>query len=336
MKTLNKHVKQMVVMGLLSVLLLSGCATTYRIEPELVSKFNPESKPSESQTFAYIIRGWAFAGGGSGVWVAANDKVEAVLENGTHTLVKLDAGINSINLVHHRLGYGYQQLDYLPGKTIYYSYSFGGEIKQVDRELGISMIMKTKPAEEVGLVKNNDGWGNLLLSPDLLGYSTMMNSKELNEPDSNHAVINFVMPKGLPNEVPFGIWSQNGYEGSLKGGDYFQISVKPGKHTFISKFAHYSIVEADVEAGKEYFIKLHFGLGWDKAHFKMSPLDIRDDTTINNWKTSLTFKKLDESEIKKREILPRLNWGKEFFSQVTEDLASGKLKKRKLVQDYGR
>ena len=44
-------------------------------------------------------------------------------------------------------------------------------------------------------------------------------------PDEQSAVINVYRPAKLIAEVPFSLWSREGYAGSLRGGQYMQLRV---------------------------------------------------------------------------------------------------------------
>ena len=75
----------------------------------------------------------------------------------------------------------------------------------------------------------------------------------------------------LISQVPFDIWNQDGYVGGLSGGQYFQVKLPAGKHTFSSLSERYSILEANLEAGKTYDVELYVGMGWNQAHIKLLP-----------------------------------------------------------------
>lgn len=64
---IQKHFS--LILGVVLLGLTTGCATSYKVDPELVSQFKPEATPTQEQTFVYVIRGANFQGGARGAWV---------------------------------------------------------------------------------------------------------------------------------------------------------------------------------------------------------------------------------------------------------------------------
>ncbi|WP_298773773.1 hypothetical protein [uncultured Shewanella sp.] len=328
--------KKLSVFGLAGIiLLLSGCATTYKIDPNLVSQFKPEAVPAQDETFVYVIRGANFQGGARGLWLAANKHVLADLSNGSHTLLKLDSGINSIHGVQGLAGFAYAKVDNKPGETLYYQIDYiKGEMKEISYELGASMIMQTKKAKDIGEPRKNDAHDNLLINPSLLGFPVMKEAEEAMKADDKTAIINFYRMETLIGQVPFDIWSQEGYIGSTTSGTYFQVRVTPGKHTFLSFSERYSVLEANVEAGKEYIVEFDVDMGWNQAHVQLLPIDPKkSEKTIKKWQKKAKLMAVDLDVINQDAFKQRVEAAQEYLATPYEQIKNGKLATR-ILEDH--
>lgn len=327
----NKHnLVRVILLGF--ILLTVACSTTYKVEPELIQKFKPESVPTQEQTFVYVIRGSNFQGGARGAWVASNENVVAGLPNGSHVLLKLNAGINSLHMVQELVGFGYTRVDNRPGETIYYEIDYAkGEMKEISYELGVSMIMQTKKAKSIGEGRRNDAYDNLLVNPSLLGFSVMKETEGALTVDEKTAVINFYRMETLIGSVPFDIWSEDGFVGSTTSGTNFQIRVSPGKHTFLALSERYSVLEANVEAGKEYVVEFDVDMGWNQAHVQLLPVDVKKSAkSIKNWQAKAKLMAVDMDVVMQDEFQYRARLAEEYLSKQYEKVNLGDTPKREL------
>ncbi|KIO35898.1 hypothetical protein DB48_14520 [Shewanella sp. cp20] len=331
---IQKHFS--LILGVLLLGLTTGCATSYKVDPELVSQFKPEATPTQEETFVYVIRGANFQGGARGAWVAANKDVVADLSNGSHTLLKLATGLNSVHLVQGLVGFGYSRVDNRPGETVYLTIDYTtGKMKEVERDLGVSMIMQTKKAKDIGAPRNNDAYDNLMANPALLGFPVMKLGVEPIKPDAETAVINFYRMETLIGEVPFDIWSENGYVGSTKAGTYFQVRVTPGKHTFVSLSERYSVLEAEVEAGKEYVVEYDVDMGWNQAHVQILPIDpVKSAKTIKKWQAKAKLMVVDEAVVNQSEFAQRVEMAREYLTPKFKSIDAGEMSKRVLNKQH--
>ncbi|WP_394392637.1 hypothetical protein [Shewanella woodyi] len=322
--------------ALATVLLSTACSTTYKVDPALVSQFKPETTPTQDETFVYVVRGSKFQGGARGAWLAANDKVVADLGNGTHTLLKLKSGINSIHLVQGLAGFAYAKVDNKPAQTIFMSVDYTtGEMKELEYDLGASMVMQTKKAKDIGEVRKNDAYDNLLANPALLGFPVMKPAIDPITPDDETAVINFYRMETLIGEVPFDIWSEEGYVGSTRSGTYFQVRVKPGKHTFVALSERYSVLEANVEAGKEYLAEFDVDMGWNQAHVQILPIDpLKEVKIIKRWKAEARLMTLDSDVINQAEFKQRADQAREYLYKQFKKIDAGEISTRELNSQH--
>ena len=326
----NINTVSFVLLGI--VLFTSACSTTYKIEPDLVKQFKPEAVPSQEQTFVYVIRGSNFQGGARGAWVAANENVVADLSNGSHALLKLDSGINSLHMVQGLAGFGYAKVDNKPGETVYLEIDYTkGEMNEVSFELGASMIMQTKKAKDIGKPRRNDAYDNLLVNPSLLGFPVMKETEKSIKADDKTAVINFYRMENLIGEVPFDIWSEDGYVGSTTSGTYFQVRVNPGKHIFLALSERYSVLEANVEAGKEYIVELDVDMGWNQAHVQLLPVDTKTSAkSIKKWKKIAKLMIVDMDVTKQDEFQQRSKLAEAYILKQYKKITAGEVPKREL------
>lgn len=316
--------------------LATGCATTYKVEPELVADFKPESTPKSDDTYVYVIRQENFQGGGRSVWVALDDEVVGRLGSGEHMLIKTKAGIHTVNLVQSLVGFGYQEVDNRDGETVFLYFSIGEGMKEVDADLGKSMVMQTKQSAPIDEVTHNDGYDNGLLNPSRLGIATMTKADELLTPSADNAVVTIFRDKDLIAEIPFGIWNQDGWIGDLKGGEYTQVQLAPGKHRFIGLGESYAALEAMLEAGKEYIVQLHIGMGWNEADVDVNPVDgKKDQDRIAEIKETYTYVMPDKAVVQTEALQTRLDAGMAFIAKAVEEVESGELEKTTLSAEAG-
>lgn len=324
-----------VALGLM--LTLTGCKTTYKVDQNLVQQFKTE-QPKEDQTYVYMIRGSNFQGGARGAWIAVNDKVVADLSNGSHTLLKLDSGINSLHLVQGLAGFGYAKIDNRPGETVFMSIDYStGKTTEIDYDLGASMVMRTKYKPELESPRKNDAYDNLLANPSLLGFDIMQDGKNPMKPDDEHAVINFFRMEKLIGSVPFDIWDEDGFVASTRVGQYFQVKVKPGKHKYIALSERYSVLEANVEAGKEYFVEFDVDMGWNQAHVQILPLDAEEDKkTISKWQNKARLKVVNQDVLNSNEFKTRVEMAKTYLAPKFKAANSKELAQRVMNPENGR
>ena len=84
----------------------------------------------------------------------------------------------------------------------------------------------------------------------------MQTTKLIAEPDSQMALVNFVRPRVFFGDgISVDVWDGQRYIGALDAGHLIQYQTKPGKHLFMGSAENWSYVSADLQAGRQYFIK---------------------------------------------------------------------------------
>ena len=299
----------------------------------------PVAAPAQDQeTTVYLIREKKFVGGGRDVWVALNDKVVAAMDNGGHVVLKLKPGLNTLNGVQAKAGFAYTTVDHRPGETVYLLMEYlGGKIIEVAAEQGLALVEKTKPQQVLAETRPNDGYDNLLVNPELLGLGLIATTAEPMSPDAQSAVINVYRPAKLIAEIPFSLWSREGYAGSLRGGQYMQLRVAPGKHTFVAFSERLSVLNATVEAGKEYAVEFDVGMGWNQAHIKLLPVTLSAEAAkVDGWKAKLARVGVNNDALQQPRVAPRLAAGLDHLKAIEGKWASEEAASRELKGSDGR
>jgi hypothetical protein len=94
---------------------------------------------------------------------------------------------------------------------------------------------------------------------------------------SDKAVIYFVRPSSLAFAIDFTYFDSTRLIGKFNGPDYMRYTCNPGHHLFWARSENQSFVEANVEAGKVYFIEAIVQMGTLKAAVDLDPVpDPRD------------------------------------------------------------
>jgi hypothetical protein len=321
--------------NLLGVLLLAVvCCTTVYAEKK-AEPFTPAPVASD-ETNVYVIRESAFMGGARGVWIAANDKVVADMPNGSHVLLKLKAGLNNVHGVQGLAGFAFAQVDNRPGETVYLHLIYAqGKMEEVTADVAGPMITKTKAVEPLADDRPNTAYDDVTINPSMLGFPIMKTADTSLEPDENSAVITFIRPGNLIKDVPFDVWDESGYVGSIKGGYYFDIRVTPGRHVYIGKSEHYAVLNADVAAGKHYYVEYEVDMGWNQAHVKIVPLDLTKDAAKIKGIKKLTATTIDAEVLDSASVKPRIERGNEYLKDARQKIADGKLPSREMLPNQG-
>lgn len=337
---------QLVLVTVLTVF-MGGCATTYTVDTNLIRGFQ-EPKVATDKTGVYVIRGSKSRGSARGLWVAVNDSVVANLSSGSHVYLELDAGLNTLHFVQNRRGFGYLTVDNRPGEIIYAKYDYGGKLKEVfDRDLGQTIVLQTSKVMPLDKKRHNDAYDNLLLNPGVLGYPIMNMSSEELTADENHAVVNFYRPNSL-RKGSFDIWNQEGYIGSTMAGMYFSVKLKPGRHTFIARSRRYVVLEAELEANKEYAVELRIyrSKGWSpiaswlptKTKIKLLPIDLnsaKGSQRVKGWKERLRATLVNKEIVESDVISKRIEKGFNFLDKARKNIAKKGNPKIRLPTDFG-
>lgn len=135
----------------------------------------------------------------------------------------------------------------------------------------------------------------------------MQDTALITAPKPNVAIVTFVRPSIFFGDgVAMDIWDGPHYIGSLGAGRLIQYETTPGKHLFLANAENWSYAVAELEAGRQYFIKGNVfpGIGMGRVALGAAT---RNEPRIEEW---LTYKpgvatekdRKEMSEKKKAEV----------------------------------
>ena len=132
------------------------------------------------------------------------------------------------------------------------------------------------------------------------GSSRYMRPAQLNNvqlsPDK--ATVYFLRPSSYGFAINFQVWDGDKFIGLSQAKSYFAYQCQPGKHLFMAFSENKVAVEADLEAGKSYYIGTNVRTGMWKARVGFTPVTRGSALwdTVENYKQSLHFLALNEAE----------------------------------------
>lgn len=127
------------------------------------------------------------------------------------------------------------------------------------------------------------------------------------------AVVYFVRPSSLGFAINFSYFDSTRLIGKFNGPSYIRYTCEPGKHLFWARSENRDFVEADVEAGKIYFIEAVVNMGAVKAAVNLDPVDPEDQKRMKKiWKLlekkpseSFSEEELASEEAKMQDVIER-------------------------------
>lgn len=126
----------------------------------------------------------------------------------------------------------------------------------------------------------------------------MVKATPIAAPPSEKALVYFMRPSGMAFAVNFQIWDSNHFIGLSQAKSYFAYECDPGKHLFLGFAENRVAVEADLEAGKSYYIGTNVRMGAWKARMDFTPVTQGSQLwgQVEEYKRSLNFVSAKEEE----------------------------------------
>ncbi len=93
---------------------------------------------------------------------------------------------------------------------------------------------------------------------------------------SDKAVVYFTRTSSLGLAINFSYFDSTKLIGVFNGPKYIRYECEPGRHLFWAKSENRDFIEAEVEAGKIYFIEAFVNMGAIKAGVDLQPVDPND------------------------------------------------------------
>lgn len=107
----------------------------------------------------------------------------------------------------------------------------------------------------------------------LLASTTSLIGQDIQPAPSNKAVVYFVRTSSYGFAINFSYFDSTKLIGIFAGQGYIRYECEPGSHLFWARSENKDFIEANVEAGKIYFIEAIVKTGWVKAGVEIVPVD---------------------------------------------------------------
>ncbi len=135
----------------------------------------------------------------------------------------------------------------------------------------------------------------------------MRQGEQITGPSPDKALVYFMRPSGLGFAVHFQIWEDYKLLGLCQAKSYFAYECAPGKHLFIGRAENKVAVEADLEAGKSYYIITQVRMGGWKARMGFIPVTRGSEfwDQVETYKNSLNFTTTNDAVVAEWEVKRR-------------------------------
>jgi hypothetical protein len=107
---------------------------------------------------------------------------------------------------------------------------------------------------------------------------------------ADKAVVYFVRTSSLGFAINFSYFDSTKLIGKFNGPKYLRYECEPGHHLFWARSENKDFIEADLEAGKIYFIEATPKMGMVKAGVELKPVDPKDEKKMEKVMKLLTKK----------------------------------------------
>ena len=319
----------------LIISIFCGCGGLPKASVSQIEQFRPVVTPGPNETLIYLFRQSTMVGAAMTVSAGYNEKLLAKLSSGSYCYFLTPADLVTVHILQANMPVAYCRVDNRPNETVYLYYEYTkGKLYEVPKENAIAMISKFKKKDHIAEYKKNPAYETALINPGFVDLYLMKESSVSKEASQEEALITFIRDRSFVKEIPFGIWSKDHFLGNLKGETYFQIAVPAGKHLFFGKSEHWSVLEADVEAGKRYFVHVTVNMGWTQAHIRLLPVnEDTEESELKQWLEKSERITIDQSLMDDK-VTQRLNSSLPIIEEAAELVSQGKIEKRMLKKSH--
>ncbi len=166
---------------------------------------------------------------------------------------------------------------------------------------------------------------SIILFSVLFINTIMCVGQDIKPAPEDKAVVYFVRTSAVGMAINFSYYDSTRLIGKFKGPKYIRYECKPGVHLFWARSENRDFVEADLEAGKIYFIEAAVKMGAMKARVELLPLNPNDQKKMDKVIKLLTKKSSEsftpeELEIETKNSQDAISSG---LNKYTEDKAKG-------------
>jgi hypothetical protein len=160
----------------------------------------------------------------------------------------------------------------------------------------------------------------------------MAKATPITGPSADKALVYFMRPSGLGFAINFQIWDDDQFIGLSQAKSFFGYQCNPGKHLFVGIAENKRGVEADLEAGKSYYIITQVRIGGWRARMAFIPVTQGSEFwgVVETYKQSLNFVEAQKDMLatweakEKAEIQQTINYlntpeGKQYVVKLDRD-----------------
>jgi len=292
----------------------------YFVSPMPVADAKEIAPPAADETLIYILRVGRFAGSGAKLWVAVNDQTVARLKNKRYSVVRAKAGAITLNLANAGMIHAAIAIDDRPGETVYLKWRLGDwEITEVAETEGMKFLQEAEQMDPIDAPLGNNEQVDALMNLSRLGFDLMRPAEERLSPDDEHALVSIFRTK-QSDKLHMGIWSEDRYLGTLSANQGIDVLVPAGEHFFLSGYVGTSLMQAQVEAGKRYYVRL--AIGKMILRVRLTPVGPDKSKDLDKWLSKVDWVEVDPDAITPR-IREREDVVTEFLRSAGERAKSG-------------
>ncbi len=278
--------------------------------------------PGPDETLIYVIREGKMVGGAYGHWIAINDETVGSLRNDTHVILRVPAGIITLNIASGGTPAAAIALDDRGGETVYLLYEVGAtEFIELDEKEAHKQIRKTDYREPLDEVTPNNEQFVVLMNLSRLGFDVMVPSESTVEPDAEHGVVTIFRQKEA-KKLEFGIWSDSGFVGTLGAREAVSVRLPAGSHFFMAGNLGVTQMRADVEAGKRYYAWLDYG-GWI-GRVRLTPVPAADADKLDKLLRKVSYVELGPA-MDSEGVRVREKAAVDYVRQIAEKASRGEI-----------
>jgi len=127
----------------------------------------------------------------------------------------------------------------------------------------------------------------------------MVQATPIESPSSGKALVYFMRPSGIGFAINFQIWDGDNFIGLSQSKSYFAYECNPGRHLFVGMAENKRGLEADLEAGKSYYVITQVRMGGWRARMAFIPVTRGSEfwDKVEVYKKELNFIAPKEQEV---------------------------------------
>lgn len=303
-----------------SLFLLMALAPLVAYPTGAKAEFGSEPPPASDETLIYVMREGRFIGSGGRMWIAVNDQTVARVGNKDYAVIRAKAGRITLNMAVTGIAGPSIVLDDRPGQVVYIRFRPGDtEFTEVDEAEAAEFLRKEKQTDPIDELLPNNEEVAVLLNLSRLGFYLMRPATGAPEPDDAHATVTF-FSRGDTRGLAFGIWSADGFVGTLAPHQSITMAVDAGEHYFLAGNIGKSLLKLEAEAGKRYFAWIDFGKMIGRV--RLTPVGPDESDDLAEWLDESSPVEIDRALITSR-ILEREEIVTNYIETVIRQAAIG-------------